>query len=67
VAVPELAAELVELVTPAAVELGTGDFLEPLLRGGCEGDEQLDVGREQGLEAVCADLVSRTNIESWPS
>jgi glutamate---cysteine ligase / carboxylate-amine ligase len=65
--VPELAAELVDLVAPAAEELGTREMLEPLLRGGCEGDEQLDIGREHGLEAVCADLVARTTITSWPS
>jgi glutamate---cysteine ligase / carboxylate-amine ligase len=67
VPVPELAAELVDLVVPAAAELGTSEFLEPLLRGGCEGDEQLEVGRDDGLEAVCADLVMRTTITSWPS
>jgi carboxylate-amine ligase len=67
VPVPELAAELVDLVAPAAAELGTGEFLEPLLRGGCEGDEQLEVGRDHGLGAVCADLVARTTITSWPS
>jgi glutamate---cysteine ligase / carboxylate-amine ligase len=60
VPVPELAAELVDLVAPVAEELGTRANLEPLLRGGCEGDEQLAVGRERGLEAVCADLVQRT-------
>ena len=27
---------------------------------GCEADRQLEVGREQGLEAVCADLVERS-------
>jgi carboxylate-amine ligase len=60
VAVPELAAELVDLVAPAAAELGTRDLLQPLLRGRCEGDDQLEVGRDGGLEAVCADLVQRT-------
>lgn len=58
--VRDLAAELVELVGPAAAELGTRELVEPLLRGGCEGDEQLEVGRSRGLEAVCADLVART-------
>ena len=67
VPVRELAAELVDLVTPAAEELGTKASLEPLLRGTCEGEEQLAVGRERGLEAVCADLVERTTITSWPS
>jgi carboxylate-amine ligase len=60
VSVTELAAELVELVQPAAAELGTGELLQPLLRGRCEGDEQLELGRSAGLEAVCADLVTRT-------
>jgi carboxylate-amine ligase len=63
----ELAAELADLVAPAAAELGTSEYLEPLRRGGCEGDEQLEVGRADGLEAVCADLVARTTITSWPS
>jgi glutamate---cysteine ligase / carboxylate-amine ligase len=65
--VSELTTELVDLVTPAATELGTREFLEPLLRGACEGDEQLAIGREQGLEALCAELVARTNITTWPS
>jgi carboxylate-amine ligase len=60
VRVPELAAELVELVGPAAAELGTGGLMEALLGEGCEGDEQLEVGHAHGLEAVCADLVERT-------
>jgi gamma-glutamyl:cysteine ligase YbdK (ATP-grasp superfamily) len=60
VPVPELAAELVDLVAPAASELGTGELLEPLLRGGCEGDVQLEIGRARGLEAVCSELVVRT-------
>jgi glutamate---cysteine ligase / carboxylate-amine ligase len=60
VSVPELAAELAGIIEPAARELGTSDLVEPLLRGGCEGDEQLVIGREHGLEAVCADLVQRT-------
>jgi glutamate---cysteine ligase / carboxylate-amine ligase len=56
----ELAAELVELIAPAAAELGTTRLLQPLLRGVCEGDEQLETGRAQGLEALCAELVART-------
>jgi carboxylate-amine ligase len=61
VPVPELAAELVDIVSPAATELGTGELLEPLLRGTCEGDEQLEIGRSSGLEEVCSELVARTN------
>jgi carboxylate-amine ligase len=57
----ELAAELVEIVSPAAKELGTRELLEPLLRGTCEGDEQLEIGRADGLDAVCSELVVRTD------
>src|SRR5918992_858697 len=60
VPVPELAAELVELIAPAAADLGTTRLLEPLLRGVCEGDEQLEIGRARGLEALCTELVART-------
>jgi glutamate---cysteine ligase / carboxylate-amine ligase len=60
VPVRDLAAELVELIAPAAAELGTAVLLQPLLRGVCEGDEQLDIGRAHGLNAVCAELVART-------
>jgi carboxylate-amine ligase len=61
VPVPELAAELVDIISPAATELGTGELLEPLLRGTCEGDEQLEIGRSSGLEEVCSELIARTN------
>jgi carboxylate-amine ligase len=30
----------------------------------CEADRQLDVGRRDGLRAVCADLVRRTKVET---
>jgi carboxylate-amine ligase len=56
----ELGAELLELVRPAAAELGSAALLEPLEGDGCEGDLQLETGRAEGLEAVCADLVRRT-------
>jgi carboxylate-amine ligase len=55
-----LAEELLELVGEPARELGTLELLTPLATGGCEADRQLEVGRERGLEAVCADLVERT-------
>jgi carboxylate-amine ligase len=58
--VPELWAELVELIIPALGELEAGGLLQPLASERCEADEQLEVGRERGLEAVCADLVSRS-------
>jgi gamma-glutamyl:cysteine ligase YbdK (ATP-grasp superfamily) len=57
----ELGGELVALVSPAAVELGTRELLDPLLNGGCEGDVQLQIGRERGLETLCAALVDRTD------
>lgn len=61
VPVPELAAELVEIVSPAATELGTRELLEPLLRGTCEGDEQLEIGRSSGLEELCSELIAKTD------
>lgn len=57
---PELAAELLELVGPAARELGTETLLAPLDPGSHEGSCQLELGRASGVEAVCADLVART-------
>jgi hypothetical protein len=58
--VPELADELLRLIEPTARELGTTELLSPLDASGCEADLQLEVGREQGLHAVCADLVERS-------
>jgi len=58
---PELAAELLELVRPALRQLGSEDLLAPLDPVRCEGDRQLDVGRERGLDAVIADVVARTS------
>jgi glutamate---cysteine ligase / carboxylate-amine ligase len=60
VPVPELAAELLELVAPAARELGTQELLAAIDTRRCEGDRQLEVGRERGLEAVAADVAERT-------
>jgi glutamate---cysteine ligase / carboxylate-amine ligase len=60
VSVPEQAAELLELVTPAARELGGADLLDALGVDGSEGDRQLEVGRGGDLRAVCADLADRT-------
>jgi glutamate---cysteine ligase / carboxylate-amine ligase len=59
-AASELAAELLELVEPAARHLGSLELLAPLPLGRCEGDIQLAVGSADGLEAVAADLVERT-------
>jgi carboxylate-amine ligase len=60
VRVPELARELLELVAPAAEELGTSGELSALEPTTCEGERQLEIGCRDGLEAVCADLVERT-------
>jgi glutamate---cysteine ligase / carboxylate-amine ligase len=57
---PELAEELLSLVEPAAEELGTVEHLRALDPRSCEGDRQLEVGRESGLEAVAADISGRT-------
>jgi glutamate---cysteine ligase / carboxylate-amine ligase len=60
VPVPELAEELLELVAPAVRDLGTGELLAAIDPRRCEGDRQLEVGRERGLEAVAADAAERT-------
>jgi glutamate---cysteine ligase / carboxylate-amine ligase len=60
VAVPELADELLALVEPAARALGSAELLRKLDPRMCEGDRQLEVGRERGLEAVAADVSRRT-------
>ncbi|MBA3717645.1 MAG: YbdK family carboxylate-amine ligase [Actinobacteria bacterium] len=57
---PELAAELLERISPYARELGTEELLEPITLDRCEGDVLLEVGRRDGLEAACRDLVART-------
>jgi len=60
VPVPELTGELLALVEPAVEKLGTDELLRTLDPQSCEGDRQLEVGRECGLEAVAADVSSRT-------
>ena len=57
---PELARELFELIEPAVQELGTQDFLRVLDPSTCEGDRQLEVGRDRGLEAVATDVSERS-------
>ena len=59
----ELARELVELVRPAAEDLGARDVLESLELEHTEGDAQLAVGRAEGVDAVTAMLVDRTSGE----
>jgi carboxylate-amine ligase len=56
----DLAAELLELVAPAARELDTERLLEAIDPTRCEGDRQLEVARAESLEAVCADVAERT-------
>jgi len=57
---PELAAELLDFVGPAADQLGAIDKLAVLDPSTCEGERQLEIGGREGLDAVCADLVERT-------
>ena len=64
VPVPELAHELLALVQPAVRELGTADVLRVLDPRSCEGDRQLEIGRERGLEAVAADAAERRTLRS---
>jgi glutamate---cysteine ligase / carboxylate-amine ligase len=55
----DLAQELIELVHPAADELGTADLIEfDLTRA--EGDLQREARANGGLKAACTDLVERT-------
>jgi carboxylate-amine ligase len=56
----ELARELLELVAPAAERLGAAGLLADLDPDGCEADAQLALGREAGLDALCAQLVRRS-------
>jgi carboxylate-amine ligase len=60
VSVQELTYELLALVEPAVRELGTVELLRTLDPRTCEGDRQLEVGRDRGLEAVAADVSRRT-------
>ena len=56
---PEPGSDLVTAVEPAARELGTWELVAPL-REPPEALRQLEVGRQNGLEAVAADLVRRS-------
>lgn len=56
----ELAAELIELVRPAAERLGSAELLQAFDLSTTEGERQREARREGGLKAVCADLVART-------
>jgi carboxylate-amine ligase len=57
VAATELRNELLELVGPAALALDGAPLLD---LGEPEATWQLEIGRSQGLEALCAELVERT-------
>jgi carboxylate-amine ligase len=56
----ELAYELRAHVREAAVEAGAGHLLDGLDLDRTEADEQLTVGRAEGLRAVTASLISRS-------
>jgi gamma-glutamyl:cysteine ligase YbdK (ATP-grasp superfamily) len=57
---PELMHELLALIEPAVQQLGAGELLSAFDPDSCEGDRQLAVGRDQGLDAVAADVFERT-------
>ena len=57
--VPELLAELVQRIQPALERFGTGDLLAPL-DGLAQADEQLELGRRDGTEALCRHLITLT-------
>jgi glutamate---cysteine ligase / carboxylate-amine ligase len=59
-AASELAEELIHLVAPAARELASSELIGTLDPRRCEAEDQLDVGRHNGIDAVCRDLVERT-------
>jgi carboxylate-amine ligase len=56
----ELGAELLERLAPVARRLGVEEPLTALDPATCEAERQVAVGRERGLDAVCADLVRRS-------
>ena len=58
--VAELTEELLAVVGPSAEALGCLELLDAIDPSRSEADEQLVVGRSDGLKAVCADLVERT-------
>ena len=53
----DLCDELLELLEPVAQELGGADLLE---LGEPEALRQLEIGRSQGLDSLCVDLVEGT-------
>jgi carboxylate-amine ligase len=59
-AAADLAGELVENVRPFARQLSSEVLVARLDPSRCEGERQLEIGRAEGLDAVCADLVERS-------
>ena len=57
--VSEFLTEVLERLDPVARELGTTDLLAPL-EGLAQADEQLAIGRRDGLRALCEHLVALT-------
>jgi glutamate---cysteine ligase / carboxylate-amine ligase len=57
--VPELLAELLERVGPRAEEFGRADVLRPLVELD-QATEQLELGRDEGLETLCRRLIELT-------
>jgi carboxylate-amine ligase len=55
----DLLQDVVERLTPTADELGTTRLLAPL-EGLAQADEQLDVGRREGVRSLCERLVALT-------
>ena len=56
---PDLLRELVDRVGPTAERLGGASFLG-LLEGLAQADEQLAVGRREGVRSLCRHLISNT-------
>ena len=59
VGVPALLEELLALVAPTAERFGTLALLAPLATL-AQADEQLEIGRRDGLRALCEHLVAAT-------
>jgi len=60
--VTELTRELLDLLAGRAAELGTAALMSLLVGAEPEGRRQLEVGRRDGLQAVCADVVERSLV-----
>jgi carboxylate-amine ligase len=60
--VEELSRELLDLLAGRADELGTAALMSLLVGADPEGRRQLEVGRRDGLQAVCADVVERSLV-----